>query len=290
MSNVVRIEDDAYPARLREVPKAPEVLWYKGAWRPQLFEQCLAVVGTRQMTRYGNEMARTLVREIAGAGVTIVSGFMYGIDAAAHAAAVEVGGRTIAVMPCGIEVIHPHFQKDLYRAILDRGGLVVSEYAGNAAPELWTYPARNRIVAGLSQAVLVVEGGERSGSLITANLGRAYGRRIFAVPGPATSLVSRGTLQLLKSGEAEMVTEASDVLKYFAARIEMDTNPPENVAQTETAVPREMAILHLLEREPMTIDELSEALATSAEEVGTVLALLELQGAVSEELGTYYVN
>ncbi len=296
MDKCIYIEDDSYPGRLRSIPDPPSPLYYKGAWRKQLFLQCLGVVGTRRMTSYGERVARDLVREIAGAGITIVSGFMYGIDATAHRAAVEVGGRTIAVMPCGIDVIHPAYQEDLYREILNRGGLVVSEYEGTFPAEVWTYPARNRIVAGLSQAVLVIEGGARSGSLITARLALEYGRKLFAVPGQITSSVAEGTLALLKSKQAEMVTVAADVLKYYRIDIDeagTDTNATvleDDVAESGAVVCDEASILSLLQREALTVNELSRKLGASSDEVGALLSLMELQGAVIEKLGKYHVG
>ena len=187
-----------------------------------LFNNCLAVVGSRRLTHYGEQAIERIVGEIAmarldsarQAGITIVSGFMYGGDALAHQIAVRVGGRTIAVMPCGIDRISPEDQEELYNDIIENNGMIISEYEGDMTPALWTYPRRNRIVAGLSQAVLVVEAGEKSGSLITANLAKKFGRKIFAVPGPITSSVSKGTNMLIKQG-AEMVTDAGDILKYF---------------------------------------------------------------------------
>ncbi len=289
MDKCVYIEDDSYPERLRSIPEPPSPLYYKGAWREQLFEQCLGVVGTRRMTNYGERVARDLVREIAGAGVTIVSGFMYGVDAAAHRAAVEVGGKTIAVMPCGIDMIHPAYQEDLYHELLNRGGLVVSEYKGTFPAEIWTYPARNRIVAGLSQAVLVVEGGRRSGSLITARLTLEYGRKLFAVPGQITSPVSEGTLELIKSRQAEMVTLAEDVLRYYHVNLEQEEMDSE-YDESDEFVFDEASILSILKNEALTVNELSRKLGVSSEEVGTMLSFMELQGAVTEKLGRYYVG
>ncbi len=179
-----------------------------------IFENCLAVVGSRKLTSYGEEVIERIVSQLTMNGITIVSGFMYGGDAAAHQAAIRVGGRTIAVMPCGIDLIHPAYQQELYQDILKNNGLIISEYEGKMKPVLWTYPQRNRIIAGLSKAVLVIEAGEKSGSLITANYAKKFKRKIFAVPGPITGSLSRGTNLLIKQG-AKMVLEAKDILKYF---------------------------------------------------------------------------
>jgi len=141
MSNVITVQDVKYPQLLKEIPDAPQQLFYKGEWRDDFFENCLAVVGTRRMTSYGKRVCEQVVGEIAAAGITIVSGFMYGIDATAHRAALKAGGKTLAVMPCGIARIHPEYQEDLYKEIINEG-LVVSEWEGDMMPALWTYPKR----------------------------------------------------------------------------------------------------------------------------------------------------
>src|SRR3989344_2475337 len=217
--NIITISDKKYPKLLKKIGKtAPKQLYYKGAWNDDIFKNCLAVVGSRHMTNYGRQVTEKIVGEAASAGITIVSGFMYGIDAAAHKAALRVGGRTIAVMPCGIDLIHPEYQQDLYAEILKNKGLIISEYEGNFAPTLWTYPQRNRIAAGLSKAALIIEAGEKSGSLITANLAKKYKRKVFVIPGPITSENSKGIMQLIKEG-AEAVSSAEDILReYDSAR------------------------------------------------------------------------
>ncbi|MCK5199756.1 MAG: DNA-processing protein DprA, partial [Spirochaetales bacterium] len=182
--NYIDITSDEYPYLLRQIKDPPPKLYFRGNWDPDIFKETLSVVGSRRMTRYGEIITHSLVSAIASKEITIVSGFMYGIDAQAHNAALESGGRTIAVMPCGIEKIHPEYQSDLHERILNNNGLVVSEYTGDAPPALWTYPRRNRIIAGLSPLLLVVEAGIKSGALITAKIAAKYNKKIFAVPGP----------------------------------------------------------------------------------------------------------
>ncbi len=233
MENTITIENKRYPELLREIGKeAPERLYYKGNWNPEIFENCLAVVGSRRMTSYGRKITEQLVTEIAAAGVTIVSGFMYGGDEAAHRAAVEMGGRTIAVMPCGIDIIHPEYQEELYNEILNKNGLIISEFKGSFPPDKWTYPRRNRIVAGLSKTILIVEAGLNSGTLITADYAKKFGRKIFAVPGPMTSDVSKGTAQLIKEG-AEVVTEVKDILKHYNIALSKSYLAKPGLAKTE---------------------------------------------------------
>jgi DNA processing protein len=300
INSVIYKDDKEYPKLLKQVGKeAPKQIYYKGEYNTSIFENCLAVIGSRRLTSYGKEAAEQLVSQIASprpagqAGITIVSGFMYGGDAAAHQAAIKVGGRTIAVMPCGIDLIHPEHQKELYQEILNNKGLIISEYKGEMKPALWSYPQRNRIVAGLSQAVLVLEAGEKSGTLITANYAKKFKRKIFALPGPITGSVSKGTNLLIKQG-AEMVTGAKDILDYYRSmtrgRSLKNTSFAKDVFFKERPQGFELQVFELLEREPMTIDELSRHLGISSSELGVKLSLMEMQGVIRLRGGKYYTR
>jgi len=284
--NIITLRDKNYPALLRKIGKdAPEKIYYKGEWNNEIFENCLAVVGSRRLTSYGRKMTEQLVTEIAASGVTIVSGFMYGGDEAAHRAAAEAGGRTIAVMPCGIDMIHPEYQEELYKKILENKGLIISEFEGSFPPANWTYPRRNRIVAGLSKAVLIVEAGLNSGTLITAEYAKKFGRKIFAVPGPLTSEVSKGTAQLIKEG-AEVVTEARDILKDYNISL---TKP--NLAKPSLKMGGiEQEIINQLQKEPMEVDGLARILGMSVSKIGTTLSLMQLKGFINQEGGKYHLN
>ncbi|MFO8053245.1 MAG: DNA-processing protein DprA [Candidatus Omnitrophota bacterium] len=282
----VNVSSSAYPVLLKEVKSRPDKLYYKGNWNPDIFKNCLAVVGSRQMTTYGRQITNKLVSEIASAGITIVSGFMYGVDAQAHRAALRGRGKTVAVMPCGIDRIHPAYQDKLYKQILDEKGLVISEIEGEAMPRLWSYPQRNRIVAGLSKATLVVEAGLESGSLITANLTKQFGRKLFALPGPLTSSVSKGTLNLIKDG-AEMVISADDILNFYDLGGKGEL---ENSFLSFNLDKLEKEIIEQLKQEPMDIDFLSRQLNKTSSQVGTKLSLMHLKGLVNQEAGKYYVD
>jgi len=235
----------------------------------------------------------------------------------AHQTAVKVGGRTIAVMPCGIDRISPEDQEDLYNEIIENDGMIISEYEGDMAPALWTYPRRNRIVAGLSKAVLVIEAGEKSGSLITANLAKKFKRKVFAIPGPITSSVSVGTNMLIKEG-AEMVLSAQDILRWFRDKsltsgsshsdfFERFTLKGSDASQKESKLLAsnsdqkfqdtrfqqkseniEKHVLEFLERQPLGIDELSRDLGISVSELGVKLSLMEMQGLIELKQGKYY--
>lgn len=292
MENAIEIQDQRYPELLKKIKGAPKKLYYKGEYDDDIFENCLAVVGSRRLTSYGRRMTELLVSEIAAAGVTIVSGFMYGGDEAAHRAAVEVGGRTIAIMPCGINLIHPEYQEELYQKILDNHGLIISEFEGSFSPALWTYPKRDRIVAGLSQAVLVVEAGLVSGTFITVRHARSFGRRIFAVPGPLTSEVSKGTAQMIKEG-AEVVTEAGDILKFFNLK---ETKPifRQDAKNCLTGLSNSKdgvdgKIMECLKREPLEADALAEALKIPVSKISAGLSLMQIRGFIKQEGDKYYV-
>lgn len=296
---VITLDDKKYPKLLKKIGKdAPKKLYYKGVWDIEIFKNCLAVVGSRQMTTYGRRVAEQIVTEVAAAGITIVSGFMYGVDATAHKAALMAGGRTIAVMPCGIDLIHPEYQQDLYAEILNNKGLIISEYEGSFAPTLWTYPRRNRIVAGLCKAALIVEAGEKSGSLITADLAKKFGRKVFVVPGPITSENSKGIMQLIKGG-AEAVSSAEDILKFYRSENKILKSSP-LLAPAGLAAPKphdfkilfselESKIINRLQKETMDTDELSRTFGIPASKLGTTLSLLELRGILKQEGGKYHI-
>jgi len=324
MSNIIYIDDEKYPKLLKQIGKeAPKQLYFKtNTLKTNIFENCLTVVGSRKLTSYGKQTMEELVGKIALTGITIVSGFMYGGDAVAHQAAIKAGGRTIAVMPCGIDRISPEYQKELYQEILDNNGLIMSEYKGNMAPTLWTYPQRNRIAAGLSKALLVVEAGEKSGCLITANYAKKFKRKVFAVPGPITSSVAKGSNALIKEG-AEMVLNAKDVLDYYGSDLALrKTNFFESHSSISSSkdkflnrfplhraqTPRfknlpsklralnknpkntEEQIIDLLKREPLGADELSRKLGISVSELGVNLSILEMQEIIKLRGNKYGVN
>ncbi len=283
----IDLESREYPSLLKKIKDPPAVLYFRGEWNPGLFRETLAVVGSRRMTRYGETMAESLVRDIAGAGITIVSGFMYGIDAAAHEAAVSVQGKTVAVMPCGIERIHPAYQEELYNRILSSGGLIVSEYPGDTPPALWTYPRRNRIISGLSPLLLVIEAGLKSGALISARFAEKQGRKIYAVPGPLTSAVSLGTAYLLSRG-ASVVTGSKDLLKEYKRRKSGSAGGRKKAKVGLNSLQKE--IVKQLSREPMSADELTRALQKSPQVIGAELTVLAIEQVLALQDGRYVLT
>jgi DNA processing protein len=287
MKNVIKVGDERYPQALKEIDDPPEKLYFKGKWDNTLFENSLTVVGSRRMTSYGRAITNQLVTQIAAAGITIISGFMYGIDAQAHKAATEAGKSTVAVMPCGVEVIHPAHQKALYEQILENNGLIISELEDNHPPALWTYPRRNRIMAGLSRATLVVEATEKSGTLITAGFTKKYKRKLFAVPGPLSASTSQGANKLIKEG-AEIVTSARDVVSFYGIK---NLKAPESKSYSLKGLSElEVKIMSELKRQSLEIDELCRLLKTPIAQVSQTLSLMEIKGILFKERGKYHAN
>ncbi|MFH1561136.1 MAG: DNA-processing protein DprA [Patescibacteria group bacterium] len=283
----VSLSDKTYPRLLSKIKNPPETLYYLGDWDQKIFENCLAVVGTRKITDYGREMVDRLVLPLASAGVTIVSGFMYGVDASAHWACLDSGGRTIAILGCGIDLIRPTIHRDLHQRILQNKGLVISEYQGDHPSFRWTFVRRNRIVSGISKAVLVVEAGEKSGALITAACALEQKRKVLVVPGPVTSSVSRGNFELLKLG-ATPVSSAEEIL------LEMGISCVKSKILTRTKPDNltieEQAIFKLLADQRLTIDELARQSAKSSAEIGSCLSMMLMKRLVQERGGKYFVN
>lgn len=296
MKEFVLLKDKEYPDLLKKIGSdSPKKLYYKGKWDTEIFKNCLAVVGSRQMTFYGKNVVTKIVSEVASAGITIVSGFMYGVDAQAHKTALDVGARTIAVMPCGIDIIHPEYQEDLYKKIVNNQGLIISEFEGNFLPSTWTYPRRNRIIAGLSKAVLVIEAGLKSGSLITANYAKKYNREIFAIPGQIFSENSKGTLQLIKQG-ATIVTSAEEIIKYFfennldIPKTQQILIPHQPNSKHSSNLSLEKQIIERLKKESLGIDDMSRLFGISVSKLGTTLSLMQLKNIIKQQGNKYYVN
>lgn len=275
----VRIEDENYPCLLKEIPDPPKHLYYKGNFCEEIFENCVAVVGSRKMSLYGKKVVEHLF-STANKSMTIVSGFMSGVDAEAHSQALHFGMKTIAVMPCGINYVHPEDQVGLYEKIIKQGGLILSEFESDFKPKLWTYPKRNRIVAGLSKVTVVVEASANSGSLITARLANSYGRKVFVVPGSIFSDLSNGKIQI-NNEFAKTIGSGFQINEFLGLRCTTKSGNTDFDDQ-------ENPILILLKNEPMTINELSEVLSTDISELSMELTLLSLDGLVTEQGGKFY--
>lgn len=273
--------DSLFPSSLLPIKPLVHALYSKGVYSPEWFSRSIAVVGSRKITSYGKQVIEKLIPPLVDAGVTIISGFMYGVDQEAHQACLDCGGKTIAVLGWGIDWKVGESDRKLYTAIEEKG-LLVSEYEGTKRPLLWMFPQRNRIVAGLSQAVLVIEAGKASGSLITANLATSLHKPLFATPGPITSSVAMGTNTVIQSGAAQMVISASDILTSMGW--EGDS------LLTDKKMSTKETLLELLLQEPLTADEIAVRCKWTVEKVGVKLSLLQLQEKITEKDGKYFAK
>jgi DNA processing protein len=268
--------DEAYPPLLAQLHDPPRRLYVRGSV-DALGEPAVAIVGARSCSAYGSHVARSLARELAAAGVVVVSGLARGIDGEAHRGALEAGGPTVAVLGCGIDRDYPRAHAGLAERIRANGA-VISEYPPGVEPAPWRFPARNRIIAGLSLATAVVEARERSGALITADFALELGREVFAVPGEITAALSAGTNDLLRQGAAPLLS-ARDVLN--ALGLEPPERPPPPVSGAAASV------LRLLSDSACDFDGLVRASGRSSAEVAAALVELELAGLVDEADGIY---
>jgi DNA processing protein len=270
--------DDGYPPLLLQIHDPPPALFVRGEGDIALLTQpAIAVVGARACSPYGAQVARTLGRELAAAGVVVVSGMARGIDAEAHRGALDAGGVTVAILGCGIDRDYPAAHAQLARRICERG-LIVSEYEPGVEPAAFRFPARNRIISGLAAVTVVVEAREKSGALITADFALEQNRTVFAVPGEITSSLSTGTNRLIREGAAP-VTSVQDVLD------ELGLAPPAAPGASLGAA-ADSLLARLAER-PWTADELGSSTGLGAAELAVALAELELAGAAVERNGVY---
>ena len=272
--------DTRFPARLKAIFDPPRALYLRGTAEPELLDQrAVGVVGARSCSPYGAQIARMLGRELTAVGLLVVSGLARGVDGEAHRGALEAGGPTIGVLGCGIDRDYPAVNAALSRRMED-GGLVVSEYEAGVEPAPWRFPARNRIIAGLCEAVVVVEARERSGALITADFALEEGREVFAVPGEITSSLSAGSNALLKLG-ATPLTTVDDVLEALGVeRVAAATADPE---VSEGA----RRVLALVRDGPSAADELTARASLDAGAVSVALTELELAGLVAAADGVF---
>lgn len=287
--------DPDYPALLEPLDDAPTVVYVKGTVDPARDAFPIAIVGSRDCSAYGLEQAERFGGILAQAGLTVVSGGARGIDSAAHRGAVRVGGRTLAVLGCGLGNIYPPENGQLFDRIVESGGALVSELPLRTPPSAENFPARNRIISGLSLGVLVIEAAAKSGALITSRVATEdHGREVFALPGRVDSPHSRGTLDLLKAGGAQLVTEPADIihaLEAAAHHVHRGTHADRYTpAQAPTialppgvrADPLAEAVLEAL-AEPLTADQLLERVNSAAGALRSQLTLLEIQGRIVRE-------
>lgn len=285
---IVTRESKQFPNQLAEIPDTPICLYVKGSIENFKFEKELfiGVVGTRKPTSYGGQITKKLTHELASAGFVIVSGMAIGIDALAHQAALDEGKKTIAVLGCGVDIIYPFANKNLYEEIIRKGGLVVSEFPPGMTVLPGLFIARNRLISGLSSGVLVVEGAKNSGALITARYAAEQGKEVFAPPGPITSDKSWAPNLLLKEG-AKLVTSIQDILEEF----HMSVTPLEVTKKILQLGKQEEKFFKLLIEEPQLPDEIAKTLSLSVSDVLQVLTDLEMKGIIEKNTeGKYQIK
>jgi DNA processing protein len=276
---VITLLDDDYPANLRQIDTPPPLLYVRGTLLPS-DEWAIGIVGTRRASVYGREVAHTLGRDLAAAGITVVSGLALGVDTVAHRAAIEAGGRTLAVLGSGVDQIYPPDNRGLAQQIMQQGALI-SEYPLGVRPDAGNFPPRNRIISGLSRGVVIVEASTRSGALITAKFAAEQGRDVFAVPGSILNPGSAGCNALIQQGATPLLA-AQDVLN----QLQLDQVAAHNAARAVIAAdPQEAEILAHLDREPRHLDDLVRQSALSASHVAGLLTMMELKGLV-RQVGT----
>ncbi len=280
---VLTWDDAAYPPLLKQIYDPPFVLYTRGELLSS-DEWAMAVVGTRRASAYGREATRRLAGDLATNGVTIVSGLAQGIDSHGHRAALDAGGRTIAVLAHGLDSVYPPQNRSLAAEIVEQGALV-SEFALGTRPEGKNFPARNRIISGLALGTLVVEAGKRSGALITAEFAAEQGRDVFAVPGNIFAAGSKGTNKLIQTG-AQAAVDVQDILEALnLTMIGAFQEAREIVPENE----EESRLLEHLSENPVHVDELGQAVGMPISEVSSTLAMMELKGMVRQTSGMNYV-
>ena len=301
---ILVLDDGIYPTLLRETYDPPVVLYVKGAWSACLDQPCVAIIGSRRCSTYGQNAALMLSRELAQRGVTIISGMARGIDAAAHRGALEAGGRTVGVMGTGLDQIYPRDHKKLADDILKSNGALVTQFPLGTPPVSENFPYRNRVISGLSLGVVVVEAAENSGSLITARLAMEQNREVFAVPGNITSRNSFGTNYLIKGAGAKLVQQWQDIAAELPPEIAAQLLPPpsrksrrkgELVDQLQLAPSdlseHERTIFKLLSTDtPQQIDALAEATKLSITQLTSALLTLEMRELIRALPGKSFVR
>ncbi|MGH9907211.1 MAG: DNA-processing protein DprA [Pyrinomonadaceae bacterium] len=298
------LDDGVYPSLLREIYDPPITLYVKGAWENCLEQPCVAIVGSRRCSTYGQNASLMLARDLAQRGVTIVSGFARGIDAAAHRGALEGGGRTIAVLGTGVDQVYPRDHRKLADEILERGGAVITQFPLGTPPVSENFPYRNRIISGLSLGVVVIEAAENSGSLITARLAIEQNREVFAVPGNITSRNSFGTNYLIKGAGAKLVQQWQDIAAELPPQIAAKLLPPpfgeqgkgKSLADQLSLVPEtlsgnERSVFKLLSADsPEHIDSLADRSKLSISDLTAALLALEMRELIRALPGKTFVR
>lgn len=284
--NFICYDEPDYPENLLQIFDPPPVIFIRGSVK-SLDKLAVAVVGSRKPSPYGLLVAEKFAKDLAVLGITVISGMARGIDTAGHKGALAGGGRTVAVLGCGLDVVYPRENKKLMDRIVDSGA-VISEYPLGTPPEPWHFPARNRIISGLSLGTIVVEAAEKSGALITADFALEQGRDVMAVPGNIVSPLSRGPHRLIKQG-ARLVEGAGDIIDEMGLERLFPTRKENAGGKVKMSVEEE-ALYNLLSLEPVSLDELIDRTGFPPQKVLAALMYLEIKGLTRKMPGKLYVR
>ncbi|MCX8026482.1 MAG: DNA-processing protein DprA [Thermodesulfovibrionales bacterium] len=284
---ILKITDNRYPKSLREIDDSPIILYCLGEYKKE-DNIAIAIVGSRRMSEYGRRVASQISRELSSIGVTIVSGFARGIDTVAHRSALDAGGRSIAILGSGIDIIYPTENRLLFDKIKN-SGCIMTEFTPNTPPDKFNFPKRNRIISGLSLGVLVVEAAMGSGSLITAHYATEQNKEVFAVPGNITNTLSQGTNALIKKG-AKLVQKTEDIIEELIPQLKGLIKETETSKNKLEITDKEDAILKVLKEEPTHIDDIVRQSGYSIEEALTILLELELKGIIMQKEGKRFLR
>ncbi len=280
MSFTIDVSSPLYPPFIKGMP---EKLHYAGVWPQKFYAKTLGIVGSRRLSDYGARVLKELFSYLYKKEVTVVSGFMYGADSLAHELAIESGCKTIAVMPSGCNVVTPRGNLPLYNKILESGGLVISEFEDGIEPQKWTYPRRNKIIAWLSNILLVVEAAEKSGSLITAMYGQKLSKKVYSVPGDIYLARSFGTNKLISKGAVPYVSPENILFD-----LSLDSNSASSVKGTNSRL--SAGVIDILVKNPCRFDQLAVQLSLNVSVLSTILFDMELAGLIYESGGIFYVR
>ncbi|XOU93999.1 MAG: DNA-processing protein DprA [Candidatus Kerfeldbacteria bacterium] len=283
--NIVTLKDNNYPLLLREIYSPPPILYYKGKL-PDNSNMSLGVVGTRKTSIYGRQASLDLVSILAKTGLIIVSGLALGIDTLAHQTTLKYGGITMAILGCGLDIIYPSSNYQLAKNIVFNGGCIISEYPPGTKPLKQHFPARNRIIAGITKGVLVIEGGHKSGSLITARFSLDYNREVMAIPGSIFNTNAEGTNHLLKNG-AHLISNAEDVLNV------LDLQYIQKYKETQQALPKnseEKILYEIITKSPIHIDEIIQQCKLQISIINATLTIMEMKGLIKNLGGGNFIR
>lgn len=285
MYPIKKLAKKEFPPALLEIPQPPKVLYLQGNLPKHDEHIFLAVVGSRKYSAYGREVCEKLIAGLAGYPIVIVSGLAMGIDAIAHQSALRAGLLTVAFPGSGLDqrVLYPSVNKQLATKILDAGGCLVSEFEPTERATIWSFPQRNRLMAGLAQATLIIEATEKSGTLITARLALDYNRDVLAVPGSIFSPSSIGTNKLIRQGATPILTSA-DILEALHLEVQLPSESNQQALFADLSVP-EKKVVELLKVEPLPRDEIIRQTKLSTSEGNSVLMILEIKGLIKESGG-----